>query len=241
MLDTAARTGAARTLLDLRDVTSGYGAAPVLHGVSLSVAPGEIVALVGKNGMGKTTLLKTALGILPLKAGAVLVDGTAATGLSPARLVALGVGYAPQEQPLFPDLSIATICGSRCARTATSRPASTTWRRASPSCGTARGNAPGLCRGGEQKMLILARALMMRPRLLLIDEISEGLQPSVVARIAAILRARAVRARDCNVGRGAEPRLRAWHRRSLGRAESAARSTTPAWPARRRAVASWST
>ena len=189
MLDATARTAAPPAALELRTVTSGYGAAPVLRGVSLSVAPGEIVALLGKNGMGKTTLLKTALGILPLKGGAVLVDGAPSTGLSPARLVALGVGYAPQEQPLFPDLSIRD--NLRLAlRSDRDLAAGLDHVAASfPVLRDRLAQRAGTLSGGEQKMLIVARALMMRPRLLLVDEISEGLQPSVVDRIAAILRA----------------------------------------------------
>ena len=145
MLDATAGTAAPTTVLELRTVTSGYGAAPVLHGVSLSVAPGEIVALLGKNGMGKTTLLKTALGLLPLKAGAVLIDGASTAARSPAQLVALGVGYAPQEQPLFPDLSIRD--NLRLAlRSDRDLAAGLAHVAASfPSCATARGSAPERC------------------------------------------------------------------------------------------------
>jgi branched-chain amino acid transport system ATP-binding protein len=175
--------------LNLKDVTSGYKASVVLRKLSLSVANGEAVALLGKNGMGKTTLLKTALGLLPLRSGAVLVDGGSTAALSPARLVALGIGYAPQEQPLFPDLAIRDNL----------RLALRSDRDLAAGLDHVAGSFPflrdrlrqraGTLSGGEQKMLILARALMMRPRLLLIDEISEGLQPSVVSRIAGILKA----------------------------------------------------
>ncbi len=189
MLDATGRTAAPPAPLELRNVTSGYAAAPVLHGVSLSVGPGEIVALLGKNGMGKTTLLKTALGLLPLHGGAVLVDGTDAAGLSPARLVALGVGYAPQERPLFPDLSIRdnlrlALRSDRDLAAGLDHVATSF-----PFLRDRLKQRAGTLSGGEGKMLILARALMMRPRLLLVDEISEGLQPSVVGRIADILRA----------------------------------------------------
>ena len=189
MLDATRRAPARAALLDLDAVSSGYGGAAVLDGVSLSVAPGEIVALLGKNGMGKTTALKTALGLLPLRAGEVRVDGASTAALSPARLVALGVAYAPQEQPLFPDLTIRDNL----------RLALRSDRDLAAGLDHVAGSFPflrdrlkqraGTLSGGEQKMLILARALMMRPRLLLVDEISEGLQPSVVSRIAGILRA----------------------------------------------------
>jgi ABC-type branched-subunit amino acid transport system ATPase component len=174
--------------LVLDRVASGYGAVSVVKGVSLHVRPGEIVALLGKNGMGKTTCLKTILGMVPLRGGSIAVDGRSVAGLSPARLVALGVGYAPQEQPLFQDLSIRDNL----------RLALTSDRQLAPALERVFGYFPflkdrlsqraGTLSGGEQKMLILARALMLRPRLLLIDEISEGLQPSVIDRIAAALR-----------------------------------------------------
>lgn len=189
MLDAAGQASRPAALLDLDAVSSGYGGAAVLRDVSLDVAPGEILALLGKNGMGKTTLLKTALGLLPLMSGAVRIGGASTAALSPARLVALGVGYAPQEQPLFPDLTIRDNL----------RLALRTDRDLAAGLEHVAGSFPflrdrlkqraGTLSGGESKMLILARSLMMRPKLLLIDEISEGLQPSVVSRIAGILRA----------------------------------------------------
>ena len=173
--------------LALDNLTSGYGAASIVKGVTLSVGPGEIVALLGKNGMGKTTLLKTILGLVPLRGGAVRIEGVPVAGLSPARLVALGLGYAPQEQPLFQDLSIRDNL----------RLALRSDKQLAPALDHVFGYFPflkdrlrqraGTLSGGEQKMLILARALMLNPRLLLIDEISEGLQPSVIDRIAVAL------------------------------------------------------
>ncbi|GLK56866.1 branched-chain amino acid transport system ATP-binding protein [Methylopila capsulata] len=175
--------------LTLDGVTSGYGAVSIVKGVSLKVAPGEIVALLGKNGMGKTTLLKTILGMVGLRGGAIAVDGVSVAGLSPAKLVALGVGYAPQEQPLFQDLSIRdnlrlAVSSDRLLPAALERVFGHF-----PFLADRLAQRAGTLSGGEQKMLILARALMLKPRLLLIDEISEGLQPSVVDRIAAALSA----------------------------------------------------
>ena len=188
MLD-ATRHTSAEPLLELRDVSSGYGGAAILDGISLRVGRGEIVALLGKNGMGKTTLLKTALGLIPLRGGGVLVAGSSTAALSPARLIALGIGYAPQEQPLFPDL---TIRDNLRLALRSDRDLAQGLEHVANSFPFLRDRLKqraGTLSGGEQKMLILARALMMRPRLLLIDEISEGLQPSVVSRIAGILRA----------------------------------------------------
>ena len=110
MAEAAAQAGRriepAGAALALEGVSSGYGAVSIVKGVSLSVGRGEIVALLGKNGMGKTTLLKTILGMVALRGGQITIGDQALAGLSPAQLVALGVGYAPQEQPLFQDLSI---------------------------------------------------------------------------------------------------------------------------------------
>jgi branched-chain amino acid transport system ATP-binding protein len=185
MSDEATQAG---DILLLSDVSSGYGAVSIIQGVSLRVRPGEIVALLGKNGMGKTTLLKTILGFVPLRGGSVWVAGANAAAMTPASLIAGGLGYAPQEQPLFQDLTIRDNL----------RLAVRSDRQLAPALERVFGHFPfladrlrqraGTLSGGEQKMLILARALMLQPRLLLLDEISEGLQPSVVERIASALR-----------------------------------------------------
>ncbi|MDP4006267.1 ABC transporter ATP-binding protein [Methylobacterium sp. NEAU K] len=187
MPEAARRTGAAGGALALEAVSSGYGAVAIVKGVTLSVRPGEIVALLGKNGMGKTTLLKTTLGMVALRGGSIAIDGQPGAGLSPAKLVALGVGYAPQEQPLFQDLSIRDNL----------RLAVPSDRQLPEALGRIVGHFPflkdrlsqraGTLSGGEQKMLILGRALMLRPRLLLIDEISEGVQPSMIDRLRDVL------------------------------------------------------
>ncbi|XYD06652.1 ABC transporter ATP-binding protein [Methylobacterium sp. NMS12] len=182
----AAPEGAA---LALDGVSSGYGAVAIVKDVSLSVGAGEIVALLGKNGMGKTTLLKTVLGMVALRGGAITVGGQALAGLTPAKLVALGVGYAPQEQPLFQDLSIRdnlrlAVPSDRMLPEALER-----LFGHFPFLKDRLAQRAGTLSGGEQKMLILGRALMLRPRLLLIDEISEGVQPSMVERLRGVLQA----------------------------------------------------
>ncbi len=189
MAEAARRSEPTGAALTLKRVSSGYGAIAILKDVSLSVQPGEIVALLGKNGMGKTTLLKTILGMVALRGGAVTIGGQALAGLSPARLVALGVGYAPQEQPLFQDLSIRdnlrlAVPSDRLLPEALER-----LFGHFPFLKDRLAQRAGTLSGGEQKMLILGRALMLRPRLLLIDEISEGVQPSMVERLRAVLQA----------------------------------------------------
>lgn len=176
-------------ILVLQDVSSGYGAVSIVQGVSLRVRAGEIVALLGKNGMGKTTLLKTILGFVPPRQGSVYVGGADAAAMTPARLIAWGLGYAPQEQPLFQDLSIRDNLRLAVRSDGQLAPALDRVFHHFPFIADRLKQRAGTLSGGEQKMLILARALMLRPRLLLIDEISEGLQPSVVERIASALRA----------------------------------------------------
>jgi urea transport system ATP-binding protein len=178
---------AAPDVLDLRTVSSGYDSVPVIKSVSLCVRAGEIVALLGKNGMGKTTLLKTILGFVPARAGGIFVGGQDAAAMSPAHLIAWGVAYAPQEQPLFQDLSIRDNLRLALRSDAQLGQALAHVFAYFPFLQERLAQRAGTLSGGEQKMLVLARALMLRPRLLLIDEISEGLQPSIVDRIARTL------------------------------------------------------
>lgn len=171
----------------LEGIASGYGAVSILKGISLSVQPGEAVALLGKNGMGKTTCLKTILGMVPLRGGSIAMGGISIAGLSPARLVALGLGYAPQELPLFQDLSIRDNLRLALASDRQFEPGLERVFGYFPFLRERLAQRAGTLSGGEQKMLILARALMLQPRFLLVDEISEGLQPSVIDRIAVAL------------------------------------------------------
>jgi ABC-type branched-subunit amino acid transport system ATPase component len=175
--------------LQVAGVQSGYGEALVVHDVSFDVQPGEIFALLGKNGMGKSTLLKTVMGFLPLKAGSVAVFGESVTGLPPHRVARRQIAYTPQEQALFQDLTVEDNLrlGMRDEKTFDQGV-----RRIGqffPVLPTRLKQRAGTLSGGEQKMLLVARALMSKPRLMLIDEISEGLQPSVIERLAGVLRA----------------------------------------------------
>jgi ABC-type branched-subunit amino acid transport system ATPase component len=185
---TQAAMAAARPKLSLSNVTSGYSAVAVINALTLSIDAGEVFALMGKNGMGKTTLLKTILGFLALRSGEIRLDDTPLAGVSPAALIASGVSYAPQEQALFQDLTVRDNL----------RLALPSDRELESRCECVFDYFPflkdrlaqkaGTLSGGEQKMLILARSLMLKPKLLLIDEISEGLQPTVIDRIATALK-----------------------------------------------------
>ncbi len=186
---TAARPGAGDgRILELSGVRSGYGEAMVVHGVDLDVAPGEILAILGKNGVGKSTLLKTVMGFLPTRGGSIRLGGRDITGLAPHRVARLGVAYTPQERALFADIAVEDNLrlGLREERGFEGR-----LRRAArhfPFLLDRRPQAAGTLSGGEQKMLLLTRALIAGPRLMLVDEISEGLQPSVIQRLVEVLR-----------------------------------------------------
>lgn len=177
--------------LHVRDLDAGYGAATVIHGVTFDVAPGEALAVVGRNGMGKTTLLKAIMGHAGRAAGAVRVGGADITGRAPHRIVRLGVGYAAQEGNLFADL---TVAENLQAATMHARRGHKAERREEvlayfPVLEKRLWQTAGTLSGGEQKMLVLALALLREPRLLIIDEISDGLQPSVVDTVGDVLRA----------------------------------------------------
>jgi ABC-type branched-subunit amino acid transport system ATPase component len=177
-------TGAA---LQIENLVSGYGEAMVLRGVSLTLSSGEVMAVLGKNGMGKTTLLNTIMGFLPVSSGSIRIFGTDTKGMSPHRRAALSVAYSPQDQPIFQELTVEENLrlGLRSDRVYTSA-----FERISdffPVLRERRHQIAGTLSGGEQKMLIIARALLSRPRLMLIDEIAEGLQPSVLLRLAEVL------------------------------------------------------
>ncbi|WP_186164273.1 ABC transporter ATP-binding protein [Burkholderia gladioli] len=174
--------------LQVERVTSGYRASIVLRELSLSIAEGETLALLGKNGMGKTTLLKTIMGYLPSQGGAIRLNGSEITRLPPHCIARAGVAYAPQEHALFQDLSIRdnlrlglldpSVFDARFEEVV----------EVFPVFRTRLGQHAGTLSGGEQKMLLVARALMMRASLILLDEITEGLQPSVIERLAEALR-----------------------------------------------------
>jgi urea transport system ATP-binding protein len=179
----------AATALRIADVSGGYGGAVVVRNVTIDIAAGQIFALLGKNGMGKTTLLKTVLGFLPAQTGRIEVFGEDVTGLPTWLLARRGIAYSPQEQTLFQDLSVED--NLRLALR-DDRLLSAEIDRVSgyfPIVRERRRQKAGTLSGGEQKMLIVSRALLAQPRLILIDEISEGLQPSMVERLARVLRA----------------------------------------------------
>ncbi|WP_370679189.1 ABC transporter ATP-binding protein [Comamonas sp. GB3 AK4-5] len=175
------------TMLSLDSVSSGYKSSMVLRDLSLTIRRGEAVALLGKNGMGKSTLLKTITGFLPKKTGRVQLQGEDITRMPPHRIAGKGVAYAAQEHALFADLPIHDNLRLGLANEALFEERFPEIERLFPVFTSRLKQLAGTLSGGEQKMLLLARSLMMRPAIIVLDEITEGLQPSVIDRLANAL------------------------------------------------------
>ncbi len=173
--------------LEISALTSGYGEAIVVRGVSMTVAPGEIVALLGKNGMGKSTLLKTVMGFLPAREGRVVLHGRDVTGEPPHRIARQAIAYTPQEQAIFQDLTVGDNLRLGQAEASWFEEELARVAQVFPFLKERLGQRAGTLSGGEQKMLLIARALMARPKLMLVDEITEGLQPSIIERLTEAL------------------------------------------------------
>jgi len=178
--------------LEVSGLTSGYGAAQVVRDVSLGVGPGEVLALLGKNGMGKSTFLRTIMGYLKPQSGSIRVRGAELAGAPVHYRARHHVAYAPQERALFQDLSVRDNLRLGLAHDGEFPAALDRVRATFPFLVDRLAQQAGTLSGGEQKMLLVARALMTAPSLLLVDEVTEGLQPSVVDRLAAVLRQAAV-------------------------------------------------
>ena len=183
----------AETVLEVEALHAGYGPAEVLFGVSLLLRRGEVAALMGRNGAGKSTTLKAIMGLLPARGGRVRFQGTDITGLPPYRIARLGLGYVPEDRRIFTDLTVFENLevGRRDAR---GRAAWTPERLFAvfPNLAEMRNRRASAMSGGEQQMLTIARTLMGNPDAVLLDEPSEGLAPVIVEQMAeAVLRMKA--------------------------------------------------
>ena len=179
-------------LLEASGVRTGYGRLPVVFNVDLEVKEGEIVALLGANGAGKTTTLRALSGMLPLMAGDVTLDGTSLKGSSPDAIARGGIVHVPQGRGIFPNLRVDETLRLACAM-AGARGAEADARVADvyaifERLYERRAQHAGTLSGGEQQMLAIARGLIMRPRLLMIDEMSQGLAPAIVQALFGIVR-----------------------------------------------------
>jgi branched-chain amino acid transport system ATP-binding protein len=177
-------------LLEATGITAGYGASRVLHGVDLVLKRGEAVGLMGRNGMGKTTLLRALLGLLPLQAGRVKVRGTDMSGWAPHRIARSGVAYVPEGRGIFADLSVEENL-VMAARPGIDNQRDWTLERVLgifPRLAQRLRHGGQQLSGGEQQMLTIGRALMTNPDVLILDEATEGLAPLVAQDIWAILK-----------------------------------------------------
>ena len=175
--------GGSPAMLSVSDLESGYGRARVLFGVSLDVEPGQLVCVMGRNGVGKTTLLNTVMGVLPATAGAVTFDGRDVTKLKPHERVRLGMGYVPQGHQCFPQLSVlgnllVTAEAAKAPKGAIDE-ALEIFPRLKPLLKRRAGHLSG----GQQQQLAIARVLVTGPRMLILDEPTEGIQPSIIQEI----------------------------------------------------------
>jgi branched-chain amino acid transport system ATP-binding protein len=175
-------------MLSLEHVDAYYGSIPVLHDLSLHVGPGEIVGLLGHNGMGKTTTLKSILQLAEVKRGHVIFDGRDITHWSAHRVPRLGIGYLPQGQRVFPEMTVREnlLIAPTISRDMPAEMAKVLTRF--PQLKDRLDQLAGTLSGGEQQMLALARLLLMRPKLALLDEPTEGLMPRLVSQAAQVIR-----------------------------------------------------
>lgn len=171
-------------MLEVRDLETGYGETRVIHGLSLDAAPGKMLAILGRNGAGKTTTLKAIMGLLPVAAGDIRFDGSSIAGTPPFHIAKRGVAYVPETRDIFPSLTVREnlMLAARIA------PPNAAWTLERvfdffPRLAERLGNGGNQLSGGEQQMLAIGRALLMNPRLLILDEPTEGLAPIIVRQI----------------------------------------------------------
>jgi len=180
----------AEALLSVRGLTSGFGAGPVLFGVDLEIAEGELVALIGANGAGKSTLLGTLSGLVRATAGTVSFAGHDLTNARPEAVVRAGLAHVPQGRRLFGTISVERnlLLGAYLRRDSEVRSDLERVLGYFPALSDKLGRDAGNLSGGEQQMVAIGRGLMARPKLLMIDELSLGLSPKVVERLIEVAR-----------------------------------------------------
>jgi branched-chain amino acid transport system ATP-binding protein len=178
-------------LLAVEAIHSFYGKSHILRGVSLAVGPGEVVALLGRNGVGKSTTLKTIMGLVQASEGRIIFEGQPITDLPPHRLARLGIGYVPEERRVFRYLTVGenlrTGLDRRGVRKAQKQELLDQVYAFFPVLAERRNQAGGTLSGGEQQMLAIARAMMLEPKIILLDEPTEGLMPRMVSQIREVI------------------------------------------------------
>ncbi|WP_293806501.1 ABC transporter ATP-binding protein [uncultured Bosea sp.] len=177
-------------MLSVEGLDAGYGEAQILFGVDLAVGEGEVVTLLGRNGMGKTTTVRSIMGLLPAKAGKIAFGGRDLTGAAPFRIAQAGIGLVPEGRQIFPTLSVE----ENLIATAADRSGKKRWNLERiytffPRLKERRENRGNQLSGGEQQMLAIGRALMTNPKLIILDEATEGLAPLIREEIWSCLTA----------------------------------------------------
>jgi branched-chain amino acid transport system ATP-binding protein len=171
-------------LLQATGLLGGYGGMDILQGVDLAVDAGEVVVVVGPNGAGKSTAMKALIGLIPLKAGKVVYDGSDITGEAPERLVGRGIAYVPQERNVFRTLTVEeNLAMGGYARRGDLGPVIARIYELFPALKDRRGQQAGQLSGGQRQMVAIGRALMIEPKLLLLDEPTVGLSPKIIGEI----------------------------------------------------------
>ncbi len=174
-------------MLEVQEIHVAYGQVNVLYGISLSVKSGEILCLLGRNGGGKTTIMKSIMGLLPLTSGTITLNGTAISTLPAHEIPRMRIGYVPQGRRLFPELTVSENIEVG-LMTCQEDKATRDWvLEIFPRLRERLAQVAGTLSGGEQQMLATARALCLRPQVLLLDEPTEGLQPSVIEQIRQVI------------------------------------------------------
>ena len=178
-------------LVAVEEIHTYYGKSHILHGVSLTVGRGEVVGLLGRNGVGKSTTLKTIMGLVHASQGKIFLEGQSIAGLPSHKLARLGMGYVPEDRRIFKLLTVMENL-----RTGLDRSGVTDAKKSQlldkvfsyfPVLGQRRSQAGGTLSGGEQQMLAIARAMMLEPKIILLDEATEGLMPRMVSQISQII------------------------------------------------------
>lgn len=173
-------------MLEIEGLNAYYGRAHILHGVGFSMGRGEVLALMGRNGAGKSTTMKAVMGLVPPQAGRVIFEGQTIVGREPFEIARLGIGYVPEERRVFSELSVMENLSVAQRPKREGAPHWTPERlfQLFPNLGRMRDRPGGAMSGGEQQMLTIARTLMGNPKLVLLDEPSEGLAPVIVEEMA---------------------------------------------------------
>ena len=176
------------SLLEVKDVNQFYGGSHILRNVGLSAALGEVTVVLGRNGVGKTTLLKSLMGLVPIKSGSITFNGTAIADKTPYERARAGIGYVPQGREIFARLTVEENLRMGLASQSGSTPIPAELYELFPVLKQMLGRRGGDLSGGQQQQLAIARALAAGPKLLILDEPTEGIQPNIIKDIGRVIR-----------------------------------------------------